>query len=175
MPRDFRCRRHLHDRKRPASVHMSADLCRARQPHPGRLDQCGGGCTPPPCTASSRACVRATPVAALGWAVRDAALRLQPVGRADAFEGRLSTNGSKCPFTILAAALLLAHTRAHLHTQPMIRSGSWCCAAGVNSCYSYSRSRGLYLGVALEGSVFFPRDELNRTFYNSKVTSIYAR
>ena len=67
---------------------------------------------------------------------------VQPVGRADAFEGRLSTNGSK---------------------------------SGVNSCYSYSRSRGLYLGVALEGSVFFPRDELNRTFYNDKVSANWNR
>ena len=80
---------------------------------------------------------------ALGRATGYTALlrSVQPVGRADAFEGRLSTNGSK---------------------------------SGVNSCYSYSRSRGLYLGVALEGSVFFPRDELNRTFYNDKVSATGA-
>ncbi len=37
--------------------------------------------------------------------------------------------------------------------------------------FSYSRSQGLFAGVSLEGTVITTRDDLNRDFYGSNVTS----
>lgn len=42
---------------------------------------------------------------------------------------------------------------------------------GVSAVFSYSRSRGLYAGVSIEGSVILERREANRKFYGDKCTT----
>ena len=42
---------------------------------------------------------------------------------------------------------------------------------GLAPIYSYSKSRGLYAGVTLEGTVVFERQDANSAFYGRKVTA----
>jgi lipid-binding SYLF domain-containing protein len=53
---------------------------------------------------------------------------------------------------------------------PIGRSAEGSVAVGA-AMYSYSRSQGLFAGVSLEGTVIGTRDELNRDYYGSNVTS----
>ena len=42
-------------------------------------------------------------------------------------------------------------------------------AGSVQACYSYSRSKGLFIGISLEGAVIYARDDVNTKFYGSAV------
>ena len=42
-------------------------------------------------------------------------------------------------------------------------------ADGISSLFSYSRSRGLYLGLSLEAGLMLSRPDLNKKFYGSDV------
>jgi len=53
---------------------------------------------------------------------------------------------------------------------PIGRSAEGSVALGA-AMYSYSRSQGLFAGVSLEGTVITTRDDLNRDYYGSNVTS----
>lgn len=40
---------------------------------------------------------------------------------------------------------------------------------GIAPCYSYSHSKGLFIGISLEGSVVASRPDVNRSFYGKEV------
>ncbi|ETV82495.1 hypothetical protein, variant 3 [Aphanomyces astaci] len=42
---------------------------------------------------------------------------------------------------------------------------------GVAPCYSYSHSKGLFIGISLEGSVVMARPDVNREFYGKDITA----
>lgn len=43
---------------------------------------------------------------------------------------------------------------------------------GSASAFSYSHSRGLYVGLSLDGSLIVNRDGVNSTFYGRNVTPL---
>ncbi|KAF0700684.1 Aste57867_8862 [Aphanomyces stellatus] len=42
---------------------------------------------------------------------------------------------------------------------------------GIAPCYSYSHSKGLFIGISLEGSVIVARPDVNREFYGRDITA----
>ncbi|EDO15686.1 hypothetical protein Kpol_1008p25 [Vanderwaltozyma polyspora DSM 70294] len=57
---------------------------------------------------------------------------------------------------------------------PLGRTAEYAATAStgaISSVYSYSKSKGLFAGVSLEGSVIIERREANRKFYGNKCTT----
>ncbi|OQS05939.1 hypothetical protein THRCLA_01978 [Thraustotheca clavata] len=42
---------------------------------------------------------------------------------------------------------------------------------GIAPCYSYSHSKGLFIGISIEGSIVVARPDVNREFYGKSVTA----
>ncbi|KDO21977.1 hypothetical protein SPRG_21204 [Saprolegnia parasitica CBS 223.65] len=42
---------------------------------------------------------------------------------------------------------------------------------GIAPCYSYSHSKGLFIGISVEGSVVLARPDVNLEFYGKEVTA----